>query len=88
MQSSEGIELELREIISEALERRVAPDDLPRDVPIFHGGIGLDSMSGLALMTAIEERFDVYIDDDQFDIFDSLDQLVEFVVQNRKGPEA
>ena len=58
------------------------PAGIPDDIPIFQKGLGLDSMSGLSLLTAIEERFNVYIDDDDFDIFDSLKLLVDFVVKN------
>ena len=44
-------------------------------------------MSGLELITEIEKRFDVYIDDDDFDIFDSLRQLIEFVAERTMGPD-
>jgi acyl carrier protein len=87
MSQREQIELKLRQLVSDALEGQLAPADLPTNVPVFQGGIGMDSMSGVALMTAIEETFDVYIDDDQFDIFDSLDLIVDFIAKNTEGFE-
>ncbi len=79
MSSREAIETDIRAIVSRALDGAIAPEDLPTDVPVFSGGLGMDSMSGIELLTAIEERFGIYIDDDNFQIFDSLDQMISFV---------
>lgn len=83
----EIVERQLREIIAERMPDRPDPASLPTDIPIFQKGLGLDSMSGLKLITEIEKRFDVYIDDDDFDIFDSLDQLIEFVAKRAAGTD-
>lgn len=85
MKGREQVEAEVRELVAEALGGDMEPGQIPSDVPIFQGGLGMDSMSGVELMTALEERFDLYIEDDQFGIFDSLDQMVEFVVENQGG---
>jgi len=61
------------------------PRSLRADVPIFRAGLGLDSLSGLALLAAIEKHFHVYIDDDNFDVFDSLEKLVDFVTRQTQG---
>ncbi len=82
MADREHIEKQLRRIIADRIPDRPDPASLAADVPIFRKGLGLDSMSGLELITEIEKRFDVYIDDDDFDIFDSLRQLVEFVAEH------
>jgi len=83
----ETVENQLREIIAGRMPGRPDPASLPTDIPIFQKGLGLDSMSGLELITEIEKRFDVYIDDDDFDIFDSLGALIEFVAERAKGPD-
>ena len=83
----ESIEKQLREIIADRIPDRPDPASLPADIPIFQKGLGLDSMSGLELITEIEKRFDVYIDDDDFDIFDSLRQLIEFVAERARGSD-
>lgn len=85
MADRETVDRELREIIAGQMPDGPEPDSIPDDVPIFSRGLGLDSMSGLSLLTAIEDRFDVYIDDDDFDIFDSLHQLVDFVTERSAG---
>jgi len=79
MSSREVIETEVRRIVSEAMDGEIEAYDLPLDVPIFSGGLGMDSMSGVGLLEALEERFDIYIDDDDFEIFDSLQQMIGFV---------
>ncbi|MBN1163197.1 MAG: acyl carrier protein [Candidatus Krumholzibacteriota bacterium] len=81
MADRSSIEEEVRAIISGQMPDKPDPRTIPDDVPIFRRGLGLDSMSGLSLLTAIEERFNVYIDDDDFDIFDSLRQLVDFILE-------
>lgn len=75
------VETEIRKIIAGQMSDHPDPEGIPDDIPIFQKGLGLDSMSGLSLLTAIEERFKVYIDDDDFDIFDSLKLLVDFVAE-------
>ena len=79
MSSREAIETDIRAIVSRAMDDEIAPEDLPLDVPVFSGGLGMDSMSGIELLSAIEERFGIYIDDDNFEIFDSLRQMIDFV---------
>lgn len=81
------VEKQLREIIAGRMADRPDPASLPADVPIFQKGLGLDSMSGLQLIADIEERFGVYIDDDDFDIFDSLDQLIAFIADRATGSD-
>ncbi len=83
----ETVEKQLREIIAGRMPDRPDPASLPTDVPIFQKGLGLDSMSGIELITEIEKRFDVYIDDDDFNIFDSLGALIEFVAKRAAGPD-
>jgi acyl carrier protein len=88
MSSREEIEREVRRIVSDAMDGEIAPQDLPLDVPIFSGGLGMDSMSGVELLGALEERFDIYIDDDNFEIFDSLQLMIDFVAEASAGNQA
>ena len=85
MKERDIIERELRSIIAARLPGKPDPASIAADVPIFQKGLGLDSMSGLELLQAIESRFNVYIDDDNFDVFDSLNNLVDFVAKNAEG---
>jgi acyl carrier protein len=74
------VEPRVREMLAKRLQ---VPDpmQIPSDIPLFHEGLGLDSMSAISLLEEIEREFAVYIDDDNFDVFDSIDQLVAFLVQ-------
>lgn len=76
------IESGIREIITGCMEGRSDPATLRSDVPIFRGGLGLDSIAAIELLLKIESRFDVRIDDDAFDIFDSLNLLVDYIYSN------
>jgi acyl carrier protein len=79
------VEREIRRMISEIMPSHPDPESLPADVPIFRDGLGLDSLSGLNLLVAVEKRFSVYIDDDNFDVLDSLNSLIDFVVTRGEG---
>ncbi len=51
--------------------------------PLFGGLPELDSLAVLELVTAIEDEFDITIDDEEFsgDIFETLGSLAAFVDQ-------
>jgi acyl carrier protein len=85
MPDREQVERILREMLAARMPGKPDPSTIATDVPIFQKGLGLDSMSGIALVMEIEERFNVYIDDDDFDIFDSLHDLIEFVCERAEG---
>ena len=88
MADREWVEKELRSIIAAGMPDKPDPASIAANVPIFREGLGLDSLSGLRLLTAIEERFSVYIDDDDFDVFDSLQKLIDFVAERAEGKES
>lgn len=81
----EIVEKELREVLASRMPGGVDPAALRMDVPIFRGGFGLDSISGLELVVEIERRFEIRIEDDDLDVFDSLDRLVDFVAARASG---
>lgn len=85
MLDRETVEKELRSIIAARIPGKPDPASIASDVPIFQKGLGLDSMSGIDLVAAIEKRFNVYIDDDDFDIFDSLERMIDFVAEKAGG---
>ena len=87
MADRDSVERELREILVARMSDKPDPVSIPADVPIFRSGLGLDSLSGLELLSSIEKRFGVYIDDDNFDVFDSLEKLIDFVAERSEGKE-
>jgi acyl carrier protein len=74
------VETRVREMLAKRLGAS-DPTQLPSDIPLFHGGLGLDSMSAVDLLQEIEREFAVYIDDDNFEVLDSIDQLVAFLAR-------
>jgi acyl carrier protein len=85
MVDRESVERDLRAMLASRMPGRPDPSTIASDVPIFQKGLGLDSMSGIELVVEIEQRFDVYIDDDDFDIFDSLENLIIFIAERTGG---
>lgn len=71
----------VRTVLIESLDLSQRPEDLQEDTALFGSLPELDSLGVLSLVTAIEERFDITIDDDEFDaeLFETLGSLTEFV---------
>lgn len=60
-------------------EERV--DALTADTPLFGSLPELDSMAVATVLTAMEERFNILIDDDEVsgDLFETVRSLVDFI---------
>ena len=71
----------VREVLIDTLELSQSPDDLTRDTALFGALPELDSFGVVHLVAAIEERFDIVIDDDEFgaDLFETVGSLTDFV---------
>ena len=83
----ESLELEIKELIIEALVLEdVTPGEIEPEAALFVEGLGLDSIDALELAMALEERYGVAIGDDpeqNQQIFASLRNLAAFVSGNR-----
>jgi acyl carrier protein len=71
----------VREVLIETLELSQAPEDLQPDTALFGALPELDSFGVVALVGALEDRFDITIDDDEFgaDLFETVGTLTQFV---------
>ncbi|TDC53144.1 acyl carrier protein [Jiangella ureilytica] len=71
----------VRTVLIESLDLTQRPEDLQESTALFGSLPELDSLGVLSLVTAIEERFDITIDDDEFDaeLFETLGSLTQFV---------
>ncbi|MDR7110843.1 acyl carrier protein [Microbacterium trichothecenolyticum] len=71
----------VRRTLVETLELQHPPEDLTADTPLFGAIPELDSFGVVALVTALEDRFDITIDDDEFgaDLFETVGSLTDFV---------
>ncbi len=68
-------------IISELDLRSKTPADIADDALLFGGGLGLDSLDALQLVTALEERYGVTLPagDEVRPIFASVSSIAEFI---------
>lgn len=71
----------VRGVLIETLELSQTPADLTSDTALFGAFPELDSFGVVAVVAAIEERFNITIDDDEFgaELFDTVGSLTEFV---------
>lgn len=71
----------VRTVLIETLELPQAPEDLTADTALFGALPELDSFGVVQLVAAIEERFDIQIDDDEFgaELFETVGTLTAFV---------
>jgi acyl carrier protein len=71
----------VRTVLVEALELPERPEDLNVGTALFGAMPELDSFGVLQVVAALEQRFDITIDDDEFgaDLFETVGTLSEFV---------
>ncbi|HLX37287.1 MAG TPA: phosphopantetheine-binding protein [Candidatus Binataceae bacterium] len=81
--SREHIEYAIKEILVTNLEmdRKVFDADCAT-TPLLGRGIGLDSVDALTLVTALEERFEIEVDDPDLtvNLFESITTLADYVL--------
>lgn len=72
---------QVRSVLVETLGIEEREDTIDADTPLFGGLPELDSLAVLELVTALEDRFGITVDDDEFsgDIFETLGSLSAFV---------
>lgn len=71
----------VRAVLIDALELTQSPDTLTADTALFGSLPELDSFGVVALVGALEDRFDITIDDDEFgaELFETVGTLTAFV---------
>ncbi|MDA8093111.1 MAG: phosphopantetheine-binding protein [Betaproteobacteria bacterium] len=81
-----SLELEVAQIIVEALNLDVDPSAIEADAPLYGEGLGLDSIDMLELSLAISKKYGFQLrsdDKDNVRIFSSLRALTEAVGARR-----
>jgi len=75
-----SIELEVKRILDEVLSLNGRAASFTRETPLLGAIPELDSMAVVSLITALEERLGIMIDDDDIDAstFATLGALVDF----------
>ena len=71
----------VRAVLIDALELQLSPEELQPDTTLFGALPELDSFGVVALVGALEDRFDITIDDDEFgaELFETVGTLTSFV---------
>ena len=73
-------------LISELNLEDVTPDSIDSAAPLFHDGLGLDSIDALELAVILDKKYGIKIqasDERNQQIFSSLNALAEFIGENR-----
>ena len=73
----------LRDLLKTTLQIGDRANELEADTPLLGNIPELDSMAVAMLITAIEEHFDIFIDDDDIsaETFETFGSLNDFVVE-------
>ncbi|MDQ4214272.1 acyl carrier protein [Microbacterium capsulatum] len=71
----------VREVLIDALELTQSPEDLRPETALFGALPELDSFGVVALVAALEDRFDITIGDDEFgaELFETVGTLAAFI---------
>lgn len=71
----------VRGVLIDTLELPQSPDELTEETALFGALPELDSFGVVALVGALEDRFDITIDDDEFgaELFETVGTLTRFV---------
>ncbi|MFM8444543.1 MAG: acyl carrier protein [Methylococcus sp.] len=79
--TSTDITERLRRIIAEQLDVNISYAEIRDDLPLFEGGLGLDSVAVMEFITLIEEGFGFEFDEDELNLkpFANLLTLTDFV---------
>ena len=82
------IDEKIRELLVSALKvSRTVVDSCSSGTPLLGNGVGLDSVETMALIAAIEGKFDVSVPDTDLNaaLFESLESLSKYVLRKVEG---
>lgn len=76
-----SINQRVKQAIVRALHLQILPEEIPGEEALFGGGMEIDSVATLEILFALEEEFDIEVDDDDLrvELFASVDALVDYV---------
>jgi acyl carrier protein len=82
------LKTEIKELIIQTLNiNNVRPEQVPDSIPLFskENILSLDSIDGIELVMAIQEKFEVRIADQNVarNVLESVDSIAEFVMREK-----
>lgn len=84
--AEEMLQLEIAELMVQALNLEVAASDIQPDEPLYGEGLGLDSIDILEVALVVSKRYGLQLKADSADnhrIFSSLRSLAEYVAAHK-----
>ena len=78
---AEQVVEQIKKIVVEDLDVNLTYDDLDETVPLFEEGLGLDSVVLVELISFIEKRFDIQLQDDvlNMEAFKNLQSIARLI---------
>lgn len=86
MTENTDLQLEIAELMVQALNLDVAASEIDADAPLYGDGLGLDSIDILEVALVISKRYGLQLKADSennHQIFSSLRHLTEYVAANK-----
>ncbi len=82
------LKTEIKDLIIQTLNiNNVRPEQVPDDIPLFskENILNLDSIDGIELVMAIQEKYEVRIADQNVarNVLESVDSIAEFVIREK-----
>lgn len=89
MMSDQVVLDQIKRIVVEDLDLNLTYDDLDETVPLFEEGLALDSVILVELISFIEKRFNIQLDDDKLntETFKNL-QSIAVVIREQLAAQA
>ena len=82
--SEQDLKLEIKKAIVDGLKLKREPESIPDQEKLFGGGLYLDSVDVLTLVTELEERFHLEIADDDVEKLNSIEEIAQFIANKPK----
>jgi acyl carrier protein len=86
MMQDTDLQLEIADLMVQALNLDVAANEIEPDAPLYGSGLGLDSIDILEVALVVSKRYGLQLKSDNennHQIFSSLRSLTEYVAANK-----
>ena len=86
MTENTALQLEVAELMVEALNLDVAANEIEPEAPLYGSGLGLDSIDILEIALVVSKRYGLQLKSDNennHQIFSSLRSLTDYVAANK-----
>jgi acyl carrier protein len=81
--SEAELKAKIKQVLTEGLKLRRDPESIRDDDSFFGGGLNLDSVDILTLVTVVEEKFDIRIQDEEVQQLNSVNEVAAFLQRKK-----